>query len=42
MRSAVHAMGDALDEVGVRTDEGAAIEHTAAGALRAAAISPAH
>jgi 2-aminoethylphosphonate-pyruvate transaminase len=42
MRSAVHAMGDALDEMGVRTDDGAAIEHSAAGALHAAAISPAH
>jgi 2-aminoethylphosphonate-pyruvate transaminase len=41
MRSAVHAMGDALDEMGVRT-VAAGVEHPAAGALRAAAISPAH
>jgi 2-aminoethylphosphonate-pyruvate transaminase len=43
MRSAVHAMGDALDEMGVRVDASAAgPDRMAAGALRGSVISPAH
>ena len=41
MRAAVHAMGDVLDEMGVRTRE-ASGERAASGVLRAAAAVPAH
>ena len=41
MRAAVHAMGDVLDEMGVRT-RAASGERAASGVLRVAAASPAH
>jgi 2-aminoethylphosphonate-pyruvate transaminase len=43
MRSAVHAMGDVLDEMGVRVDAGdAERDRTAAGTLRNSVTTPAH